>query len=93
MLSKTLQLFVRAYQVVLSPLFGNCCRFTPSCSNYMLEALQVHGAFKGVVLGTWRILRCNPFGGRGYDPVPPVGRWRAPVPCAAGPGMMDQPMC
>ena len=93
MLSKTLQLFVRAYQVVLSPLFGNCCRFTPSCSNYMLEALQVHGAFKGVVLGTWRILRCNPFGGRGYDPVPPVGRWRPPVPCAAGPGMMDQPMC
>ena len=75
MLSKTLQLLVRGYQVVLSPLFGDCCRFTPSCSNYMLEALQVHGAFKGTLLGVWRIMRCHPFGARGFDPVPPKGRW------------------
>ena len=76
MLSKTLQLLVRGYQVVLSPLFGDCCRFTPSCSNYMLEALQVHGAFKGTLLGVWRIMRCHPFGAKGFDPVPAKGRWK-----------------
>ena len=74
--SAALILLVRAYQVVLSPLFGDCCRFTPSCSNYMIEALKVHGPFKGVLLGIWRVLRCHPFGARGYDPVPLKGRWR-----------------
>ena len=77
MLSRILQLFVRGYQVTLSPMFGNCCRFTPSCSNYMIEALQVHGAFKGTLLGLWRILRCHPFGASGYDPVPAKGRWKS----------------
>ena len=67
---------MRGYQVALSPMFGDCCRFTPSCSNYMLEALQVHGAFKGTLLGIWRILRCHPFGASGYDPVPAKGRWK-----------------
>ncbi len=76
MLSRILQLFVRAYQVTLSPLFGDCCRFTPSCSNYMIEALKVHGAAKGTLLGLWRILRCHPFGAKGPDPVPPKGCWR-----------------
>ena len=71
-----MQLFVRGYQVTLSPMFGNCCRFTPSCSNYMLEALRVHGAFKGTLLGLWRIMRCHPFGSSGYDPVPAKGRWK-----------------
>ena len=66
---------VRAYQVALSPVFGDCCRFSPSCSNYMIEALRTHGVLKGLALGTWRILRCHPFGKKGYDPVPPVGRW------------------
>lgn len=78
MLSKIFVVFVRAYQVVLSPLFGDCCRFTPSCSDYMIEALQVHGALKGTLLGCWRILRCHPFGAKGYDPVPPKGTWRIP---------------
>ena len=77
MLSRILQLFVRAYQVVLSPVFGDCCRFTPTCSNYMIESLRVHGALKGSLLGVWRILRCHPFGARGYDPVPPAGCWKA----------------
>ncbi len=76
MLRRILQLFVRGYQVALSPLFGDCCRFEPSCSNYMIEALEIHGAFKGVLLGAWRILRCHPFGASGYDPVPPRGRWK-----------------
>ena len=63
-------LLVRAYQVTLSPFFAGCCRFEPSCSNYMIEALQRHGVFKGLYLGIRRLLRCHPFGGSGYDPVP-----------------------
>lgn len=76
MLSRILQTFVRGYQVVLGPVMGGCCRFEPSCSQYMIEALQVHGAAKGMLLGMWRILRCHPFGKSGYDPVPPKGKWR-----------------
>ena len=64
--------FVRCYQVTLSPLMGGACRFEPTCSNYMIEALKIHGAFKGTMLGLWRILRCHPFGAHGYDPVPPA---------------------
>ena len=67
-------LFVRAYQVVLSPHIGNCCRFEPSCSAYCIEALRTHGVFKGCWLTFRRILRCRPFGPSGYDPVPPGKR-------------------
>ena len=74
--SKALILLVRAYQATLSPLFGDCCRFLPSCSVYMIEALETHGAVKGTLLGLWRLLRCHPFGKHGYDPVPPRGRWK-----------------
>lgn len=74
--SQMLISFVRAYQIVLSPMMGGACRFEPSCSNYMIEALKVHGAVKGTLIGIWRILRCHPFGAHGYDPVPPKGRWR-----------------
>jgi putative membrane protein insertion efficiency factor len=73
---QALILLVRGYQIALSPMMGGACRFQPSCSNYMIEALQVHGALKGLALGTWRILRCHPFGKHGYDPVPPKGCWR-----------------
>ena len=69
-------LLVRGYQVTLSPLFSGCCRFEPSCSNYMIEALRVHGAAKGTILGLWRLMRCHPFGKSGYDPVPMKGRWK-----------------
>jgi len=75
-LSGIMILLVRAYQVTLSPLLGGACRFEPSCSNYMIEALKVHGPVKGPMLGLWRILRCHPFGAHGYDPVPPKGRWK-----------------
>ena len=74
--SEVLIALVRGYQVVLSPLMGGVCRFEPSCSNYMIEALGVHGPVKGTLLGLWRILRCHPFGRRGYDPVPAKGRWK-----------------
>ena len=76
MLKRILQLCVRGYQVTLSPLMGGACRFEPSCSNYMIQALEIHGAFKGTLLGLWRILRCHPFGAHGYDPVPVKGRWK-----------------
>lgn len=69
-MKSVLVLFVRAYQVALSPLFSGCCRFEPSCSNYMIEALEKHGAIKGSWLGIKRLLRCHPFGAHGYDPVP-----------------------
>jgi putative membrane protein insertion efficiency factor len=76
---KILILTVRGYQAALSPLMGGACRFEPSCSNYMIEALTVHGAAKGLLIGLWRILRCHPFGRHGYDPVPPKGRWRPEI--------------
>lgn len=72
---QVLVIMVRAYQVALSPMMGGACRFEPSCSNYMIEALEVHGALKGVLLGLFRILRCHPFGKHGFDPVPPKGKW------------------
>ncbi len=59
------------YRKFLSPLKPGCCRFTPTCSAYALEALRVHGAVKGTWLTIRRLLRCQPFGGSGYDPVPP----------------------
>ncbi|MCP5005169.1 MAG: membrane protein insertion efficiency factor YidD [Planctomycetes bacterium] len=64
-LIKTIQI----YQVILSHLFKPSCRFSPSCSQYSIEAIEKRGIFVGVLKGIWRILRCNPFGGSGYDPV------------------------
>jgi len=58
------------YRNVISPFTPPSCRFTPTCSEYALEALKKHGPFKGLALAVWRILRCNPWGGSGYDPVP-----------------------
>lgn len=64
---------IQLYQRFLSPLLGASCRFSPTCSAYAVEAIERHGAVKGGVMSVWRILRCNPFGGHGYDPVPPAG--------------------
>lgn len=61
---------VRLYQYALSPFLGPSCRFTPSCSEYMVEALRRHGAIKGLWLGTRRICRCHPWHPGGHDPVP-----------------------
>lgn len=58
------------YRKAISPLKPPCCRFTPTCSQYALEALRKHGPIRGLWLAVWRILRCNPWGGSGYDPVP-----------------------
>lgn len=61
---------IRLYQRLLSPLFPPRCRYTPSCSQYAIEALRKHGPLRGLWLAVYRIVRCNPFGGFGYDPVP-----------------------
>ena len=71
-----LRLLVRLYQLTLSPWIGRECRFIPTCSNYALDALERYGAVKGTYLTIYRLLRCHPLGGRGYDPVPNKFRWR-----------------
>mgnify|MGYP001028642508 FL=1 len=61
---------VKLYQYVLSPMIGPSCRYTPTCSQYSVEALRKHGPFKGLWLSLKRIVSCNPWGGHGHDPVP-----------------------
>ena len=65
---------IRLYQWTLSPLFGTCCRFYPSCSAYWIEAVRVHGAMKGSLLGIRRLTKCHPFYPGGVDLVPRHGR-------------------
>lgn len=66
---KLLIALIKLYQKIPGP-WHNACRFYPTCSNYAIEAIELHGAFKGSFLALKRILRCNPFGKSGYDPVP-----------------------
>lgn len=61
---------VRAYQLALSPFAGGACRFTPSCSDYAIQAIQEHGAVRGLGLAFRRVGRCHPLGSSGFDPVP-----------------------
>jgi putative membrane protein insertion efficiency factor len=68
---------IRLYRVLLSPVLGPRCRYLPSCSEYALEALARHGVGRGGWLALRRIIRCHPWGGSGYDPVP-GGRWHEP---------------
>ncbi len=75
---RLLMLPVRGYQVGISPYTPPACRYDPVCSQYGMDALRVHGAVKGFLLTTWRILRCNPFTRGGLDPVPAPGMWRNP---------------
>lgn len=65
-----LRLLIRVYQLALSPLFAGSCRYQPSCSEYARQAITRFGAIKGSYLMTARLLRCHPWGGAGYDPVP-----------------------
>ena len=67
---------VRAYQILISPLLGANCRFTPTCSHYMIQAIEEWGVPKGIWLGVKRIGRCHPWGGHGPDPVPKSNRKR-----------------
>ena len=80
-----LLLLIRIYQAAISPLLPGSCRFTPTCSTYFAEALRIWGPFKGFWLGVRRILRCQPFGGGGYDPVPLREGGEADGPDASSP--------
>jgi uncharacterized protein len=68
--SLAVQIAVRAYQLLVSPFLPPSCRFLPSCSEYAAEAIERHGALRGVGLALHRLARCHPWGGSGYDPVP-----------------------
>ncbi len=70
MLGRILSGIIRFYQVAVSPLTPPSCRYTPTCSAYAREAIEVHGAVRGTWLAVRRLLRCHPWGGYGYDPVP-----------------------
>lgn len=63
---------IKVYQLVLSPFKTPCCRFYPSCSEYARRSFLLHGSVKGAMLTAKRLLKCHPWGGSGYDPVPPV---------------------
>ncbi|WP_434779495.1 membrane protein insertion efficiency factor YidD [Neisseria sp. Ec49-e6-T10] len=69
-MAKIMLYFIRFYQLCISPYFAPSCRFSPTCSQYAIEAIKKHGALKGGVLMVKRLCRCHPFGGSGYDPVP-----------------------
>ncbi len=60
---------VKLYQRAISPMLPDSCRFYPSCSQYTILAIQRHGALRGILMGSWRIMRCNPFSKGGFDPV------------------------
>ena len=70
MIVKAMLLMLKLYKNWISPLLGPRCRFYPSCSEYMYDAITKYGIFKGMALGTYRVLRCNPLCKGGYDPVP-----------------------
>ena len=72
-MSLVLRALIRAYQLFVSPVLGPRCRYLPTCSEYAAEAVMRHGAGRGVWLAVRRLLRCHPWGGSGYDPVPELG--------------------
>jgi hypothetical protein len=70
-MSRVLVAIIHVYQRFISPLFPPRCKYYPTCSEYAVEALRVHGAWRGLLLAGWRLLRCNPLSDGGLDPVPP----------------------
>ncbi|HHW27345.1 MAG TPA: membrane protein insertion efficiency factor YidD [Firmicutes bacterium] len=70
MLKRCALLLIRFYQTYISPLKGPTCRYYPTCSEYARQAITIHGLWKGLLLASWRLLRCNPLSRGGYDPVP-----------------------
>jgi len=73
---KLVLVFIRFYQLCISPVMPSHCRHIPSCSSYAIEAVQSHGALRGIWLAVKRLLRCHPFSKGGYDPVPEVTECR-----------------
>jgi len=83
-MKKILKFFINLYRKFLSPILPQSCRFTPSCSQYALEAIERFGAVRGLILATYRVLRCNPFCRGGYDPVPEKFTFKRQMPEAVG---------
>lgn len=77
MIRRAVLALLRGYKKWISPHLGDNCRFIPTCSEYAMQAVEIHGVVKGGLLSLWRILRCNPLGSYGYDPVPKKGCWRS----------------
>ena len=75
----------KVYQKIISPMLGPHCRFSPTCSDYLIQAIKKRGLFVGVALGTWRILRCNPYCKGGHDPVPEKKQETEETECAKSP--------
>ncbi|MDI6840261.1 MAG: membrane protein insertion efficiency factor YidD [bacterium] len=69
-MKRLLILILKFYHKLLAPFLPPACKFYPSCSGYMIEAIEKHGILHGLILGIWRVLRCNPWNSGGYDPVP-----------------------
>lgn len=67
------------YKKIISPLLGPRCKYHPNCSNYFMQAINIHGLTKGLILAVLRIIRCNPFSGGGFNPVAEKGKWFASV--------------
>jgi putative membrane protein insertion efficiency factor len=80
LLGQLLLLLIRGYQILISPLLGPNCRFTPSCSQYAIEAIEIHGPWRGCWLALCRLGRCHPLHPGGYDPVPPGEDQPKPLP-------------
>jgi len=76
MIRRAVLALIGGYKRHISPHLGHNCRFLPTCSEYAMQAIEIHGLLKGSLLALWRIVRCNPFGRWGYDPVPERGRWK-----------------
>jgi len=90
MIARILLLGIRLYQLLLSPLLGQSCRFSPSCSRYTAACIETHGALRGSWFGLRRIARCHPFHPGGYDP-PPAGAANTQASLAASPlGMLTR---
>lgn len=70
LLAKLIIALIKVYQLVISPVLPNACRYSPTCSAYGIEAVKKYGPMKGTALAIRRFLRCNPWGGHGHDPVP-----------------------
>lgn len=75
-MTRVMTFAIRLYQWIVSPWLGPCCRFEPSCSEFAIEALRLHGPLRGAGLALRRVLRCHPWNPGGYDPVPPSAKGR-----------------
>ncbi len=70
LISHILVFLIKLYQIIISPLLGQNCRYLPTCSEYSTQSIKEHGVIKGITLSIKRIAKCHPWGGHGYDPVP-----------------------